>query len=134
LHAFTDSRPDRVPVNAIFMEMFVGHRQPTVVLTAMMRELNLKPVEHAARRQTQHPERWRLQHLDRACRELSGNLGATVGAQRADGSPFEVDLVSAENGYLRGIPLGQRAVSSARMAFRMSAARAFDVSSDWAAA
>ena len=94
----------------------------------MVRKLDFKPVEHAARGQAQNPERWRLQQFDGARGELTLDLGSTVGAQRADGSPFDVDLVSAENGHLCGIPLGQRAMSSARMALRMFAARSVDCS------
>ena len=108
-------------VDPILVEVFVRYRQVTVVLPAMMRELDLKPVEHAARRQAQNPERWRLQHVYGAPR-TDPRSSATVEMQRADGLPFDVDLVSAENGHLCGIPLGQRAVSSARMAFRMSLA------------
>ena len=115
-------------VDPILVEVFVRYWQATVVLPAMMRELDLKPVEHAARRQAQNPERWRLQHVYGARGELTLDLGATVGTQRADGSPFDVDVVSAENGHLCGIPLGQRALSSTRVALRMFAARSVDCS------
>ena len=64
-----------------------------------MRELDLELVEHAARRQAQNPERWQLQHVYGARGELPLDLGATVGPQRADGSPFDVDLVSADDGH-----------------------------------
>jgi hypothetical protein len=45
-----------------------------VVLAAVVRVLDLDPMENAMARQAKHTEGWRLHHLDRVGRELASNL------------------------------------------------------------
>jgi hypothetical protein len=61
--------PDGMAVDAVLLELVVGHREATVVFAGVASQLDLDACEDAMRRKGQHAERWRFLHLEEAHRE-----------------------------------------------------------------
>ncbi len=68
---FTNCWPYGVATNPVIDELVIGDGQSTVIVPAVMGQLDLKTGENAMGGEAQHLERWRLHHLDRARRELA---------------------------------------------------------------
>ncbi len=68
---FTNCWPYGVTANPVLDELIIGDGQSTVIVSAVVGQLDLKAGKDAMGAEAQHFERWRLHHLDRARRELA---------------------------------------------------------------
>jgi hypothetical protein len=60
-----------MPVDGILGKLVKGNWQAAVVVSAMVGQLNLHPVENSPRSKAQYPEGCRLHHIDGAPRKLA---------------------------------------------------------------
>src|SRR5262245_52673784 len=58
-------------MNAILVEILVGHRQLAVIIAAVMRQLDLNPRNYPVRRLAEFPIGWAFQHFYKPRRPLA---------------------------------------------------------------
>jgi hypothetical protein len=71
-----DAGTNCVTMNAIFFKIIVSDRQTAVLFAAVVREFDFDPGENHKSCPTEDPKAWGFEHLDRARRELAGDLMA----------------------------------------------------------
>jgi hypothetical protein len=74
---FSDSWRNGVVVDSVCLEILKSYRQPAVVVAAVMRKLDLDPVDNASSRKRKGAPRWAFYHLDHVCSKLATDSVAT---------------------------------------------------------